>query len=178
MNCTDQQTQTQGTPMKEMNLDLIAYYVKEHLAGRHLSPNKERLAKAAIELQDAYAVKDKWMKKENDVWPESDQVMYDRAYAAFNGGDGRPMHWGVQQRYIPRNAIEGDQATIISFFLGQRIEHKGKVTRVIDFPTSTGWIIELEEITDYYLSTAPRNKYISLWASHDTRIMAGIMLGT
>jgi hypothetical protein len=173
-----QQVRAQVVPVDQMNLRLLNLYVKMFNEGQALSPSKERLVKAVLELQNAYAAKDHWENTEAHTWPHTDSEMFDRAVRAFGDGDGRPMHWGVRQEHIPRNAIEGDKVIIHSFFMNERIIHEGKVVRVIDFPTSTGWIIELHEVVDHYLAQAPRSKYVSLWASHDTRIMAGFMLGT
>lgn len=158
-----------------MDYGLINHYVRALQEGQYITPQGERLAKAALALQEAYAERNYCKIEDDHPWKLSDEEMMAKAVASFNEGDPK-IHLGLRRDYVPLGKTIDDHVLIHALFLNERLVYEGRVVKVLEYPNGTGWIIQITELIDKYLFNGPRSKYTSIWAPHDYKNkMAGIL---
>ena len=169
------------TPLGEVNMNLVVYFVREYKAGNQLlSTNQQEIAKAAIALQEAYARKDHQIRTEpvdEECGRETAEQAYLRATNSFNGG--RPLKgvmWGVARNMLPRSTSPGEYVTIHYKSLNELATAAGLVIAEYSFQSGKGVVIELMETNNGFNIGKYGWRYAALWIPKDRSAMAGFLL--
>ena len=168
------------TPLKEINMNLVEYFIREYRAGNpSLSMRQVEIAKAAIALQEAYACKDYHVKAEfptEDDEAELDAQAYQRATNAFNGGKPvKGVMWGVARHQLPRNTNPGEYITVHYKFLNELASAAGLVIAEYGFTGGKGVVIKLMETNNGFNLGKFGWRYASLWIPKNRDGMAGFL---
>lgn len=167
------------TPISEINLNVVDYYVREHLAGNQLSPRATEVAKAAIALQKAYSLRNyqSYTPSPDEKWPTTDEEAFQKAIDAFN--DGHPLKgpsWNVKKAELPHHAVLGEHVTV-RYRCGWEVAMlAGIVVFVHKFPTGKGLVIRPTE-SNHSLNLQPETgwRFIPLWMSSEMHGQSGFL---
>ena len=169
------------TPLGDINMRLVAHFVEQYRAGNPLlCSNAAAVAKAAIALQEAYALKDYQVSAVSDCDDESeveaDKSAYERAINSINSGfPKRGVMWGVARHQFPRSTSPGEYITIHYKFLNEIATAAGFVIAEHTYPQGKGVIIRLMETNNGFNISTGGWRYVSLWIPSDRSKMAGFL---
>lgn len=168
------------TPLGEVNMNLVEYFVREYKAGNQLlSTNQQEIAKVAIALQEAYARRS-YQLNTTDTVEVGEAERYEKAFArandTFNGGFPRKgVMWGVARNQLPRTTHPGEYITVHYKFLNKIATAAGLVIVEHQYPQGKGVIIKLMETNHGFNLGEHGWIFAALWIPTDRSRMAGFL---